>query len=223
MRASSLIDLITASDLRQTALSDIGVENDRTEDQQKNVDTVLGFVNQGVLELYKRFPVQVNIDDVFVLSPSTSDDSVALPDTSLALIRVTDSLGEAVPVDDYNMEYLYKTKSYTGIYIKSLAINKYLVLGGIPSTGINLQFHYTTAPDNIRYTSEIPLPVIFQEALMMYVAYRGYSTIKSVTEIGDEGFAYKKKFEDSCAKIEQHTDTLFEWANPNRLHERCFV
>jgi len=223
MRASALIELSVTSDLRQTALSDIGVENDRTAEQQKNIDAVLGFVNQGVLELYKRFPIQVNIDDVFVLSPSTSDDSVALPDNSLALIRITNSIGEEVPTDDYNTEYLYKTKAYKDVYVKSLAINKYLVLGEIPSTGVTLQFHYTTAPDTIRYTSEIPLPVIFQEALLMYVAYRGYSTVKSVTEAGDESFAYRKKFEDSCAKIEQHTDTLFEWANPNRLRERCFV
>jgi hypothetical protein len=223
MKVSSIVDYLVNGDLRQTALSDIGIDGSRNEKQVNNLNTLLGFCNQGLLELYKRFPISANIEDVFVLKPSTTEDLIELPDSSMALIKVTDQLGEETPVDDYNIDYQFKNKIYTGVYVKSLAINKYLVLGNVPITGVSLQFHYTTAPDTVRYTSTLPLPAIFQEALMLYMAYRGYSTIKSVSEVGDEGMIYRKKFEDSCNKITEYTDTLFEWANPSRLRQRGFV
>ena len=235
MQVSTIIDYVANGDLSQTKLADIGTKDSRTEFQQKNLDTLVGFVNQGVLELYKRFPIKVNIDDVTLFAPSAVDDPVVLPDTALELYRViaADTTvvpdgdlvagGVAVPVDDYDIEYRYQSKSYNGLYIKTIAVNSYLVLGTVPSTGVTIQMHYKSAPELLRYSSVLPLPAMYQEALMNYVAYRGFSTVPSVTPVGDTGLNYKKKFEDSCLRIEQNTDTLFEWANPKRLTQRGFV
>lgn len=235
MQVSNIIDYVVNGDLSQTKLADIGTKDGRSEFQQKNLDALVGFVNQGVLELYKRFPIKVSVEEITAFSVSAVDDPVVLPDTALELYKiVTPNVnvvpdgdvtagGVVVPLDDYDIEYRYQNKIYKGLYIKTVAVNSYLILGNVPSTGVIIQFHYKSAPEVLRYNSLLPLPVMYQEALINYVAYRGFSTIPSVTPVGDTGLNYKKKFEDSCLRIEQNTDTLFEWANPKRLTQRGFV
>jgi len=223
MQVSTIIDYAAKGDLKQISLSNIGTKESRTNDQQENLDTLVGFVNQGILELYKRFPIKINVDDNTVFAPSTVEDSIQLPDTALELMKVTKTDGTEVPVDNYDVENLFKLNLYKDVYVKSLSVNNFLILGEMSSTGTTVQFHYKSAPEQVRYNSMLPLPVMYQEALMNYVAYRGYSTVKSVTPVGDEGFNYKKRFEDSCLRIEQNTDTLYEWANPKRLYERGFI
>ena len=235
MQVSSIIDYIAKGDLKQTALSDIGTADSRNSSQQLNLDTLVGFVNQGVLELHKRFPIKISVMDERVSSPTEMDDPLVLPDTALELVSITvddttyvpnaelGPFGVTVPLDNYDIEYKYRTDVYKGIYVKTVAVNSYAVLGNVPTTGVKLYFRYKDSPTELRYASKLPLPVMYHEALMNYVAYRGYSTIQSVTPIGDTGLNYKKKFEDSCLRIEQNTDTLYEWANPRRLVERGFV
>lgn len=235
MQVSTIIEYVANGDLKQTALSDIGTKDSRLDMQQRNLDTLVGFVNQGVLELYKRFPIKVNIDDVTLYAPTSADDPIVTPDNALELVNVITSNvdavpegnlvagGVAVPMDDFDIEYRYNNKTYEGIYGKTLAVNTYLILGKVPAEGVTVQFHYKSAPELLRHNSVLPLPAMYQEALMNYVAYRGFSTVQSVTPVGDTGLNYKKKFEDSCLRIEQNTATLYEWANPKRLTQRGFV
>ena len=169
MQVSNIIEQVARGDLRQTSLSDIGTTASRTEMQQSNLDTLVGFVNQGVLELHKRFPIKVSVEDEVIKAPTPTDDPIVLPDTALELISIT--------VDDAT----YVPNGELGPFGVVVPTNDY------------------------------------------YVAYRGFSTVPSVTPVGDTGLNYKKKFEDSCLRIEQNTDTLYEWANPKRLVERGFV
>ena len=235
MQVSKIIDYIAKGDLKQTALSDVGTADSRNSSQQSNLDTLVGFVNQGVLELYKRFPIKISVMDERVSSPTEMDDPLVLPDTALELISVTvddatyvpdaelGPFGVVVPLDNYDIEYKYRTNVYKGIYAKTVAVNSYVVLGNVPTAGVKLYFRYKDSPAELKYSSKLPLPVMYHEALMNYIAYRGYSTIQSVTPVGDTGLNYKKKFEDSCLRIEQNTATLYEWADPKRLTQRGFV
>ena len=224
MLVSSIIDQIVKGDLRRTTLSDIGEKDLRSEMQQKNLDTLVEFVNQGLVELYKRFPIKVNIDSSTVFEPTKADDAIALPENAMALLKVVQtSTGEELPLDDYNIEYLFQQGTYKGVYVKTLAINTYLVLGEVDPNGVEVEFHYTSAPDPVRYSSNAPLPAIYAEAMLLYVAYRGYSTIKSTDQTGDDGLSYKKKFEDSCNRILENTTTMQDWMNPKRIWQRGFV
>lgn len=235
MQVSNIVDQVIRGDLRQTSLSDIGTAIGRTDIQQGNLSTLVGFVNQGVLELHKRFPIKVNVEDEVLKAPTPVGDPIVLPDTALELISITvddatyvpngelGPFGVVVPTNNYDVEYRHRVGMYGGIYAKTVAVNSYVVLGNVPSSGVKVYFRYKDSPGELRYTSKLPLPVMYHEALINYVGYRGFSTIPSVTPIGDTGLNYKKKFEDSCLRIEQNTDTLYEWANPKRLVERGFV
>jgi hypothetical protein len=235
MQVSTIIDYVISADLAQTKFSDIGTRDSRSEMQQKNLDALVGFVNQGVLELHKRFPIKISVEDEVIKKPSTVEDLITLPDNALELISITvdtnqyvmngelGPYGVVVPLDDYDIERKYREKIYRGIYAKTFSYNSYMILGDVPADGVKVYFRYKDSPTDLKYASKLPMPVMYQEALINYVAYRGYSTVPSITPAGDTGFSYKKKFEDSCLRIEQNTDTLYEWANPKRLVERGFV
>ena len=224
MRVSTLINYVTRGDFRQTFLASIGSDPDnRTAVEQENVDTIVDFVNQGILELHKRFPILVNVEEYRLKRPSTVDDPINLPNLAIELVKVVDSKGERIPVDDYTVEKEYEEGLYEGVYIKSLSVNSFLVLGNVSEEGTRVFFHYKTAPKDVRYSSNVPLPVIYEEALRNYVCYRGFSTVEGALKEGDKGLIYRNKFEDNCKKIEENTATFYEWSYPQRFYERTFV
>ena len=224
-----LLDIIKYSvngDLKSMSLADIGNPTSTTpltDVQKANLDTLVGFTNQGILELHKRFPLKVetlevsrDIDDMLV--------PVTLPDHALSILKVTDMEGNELPLDDMDKEFRYKIDTYKGMYIKSSAVNSYLILGDYPESGeAELVFYYMAAPKVLKYTDTLPLPFSYHEALIHYIAYRGYSTIKSVTPVGAEDMSYKKRFEDSCMHLKEITDNLYEYIDYTRLFRRCFV
>ena len=223
MQVLTLIESLTDGELSQLALADIGTKDSRNDTQIKNLDRLINFVNQGVLELYKEFPIKVDIDTAFILQPSTTDNTIDLPETALYLMKITKEDGTEVPTDDYDIAYKYKQGIYKDVYVKTVAINKYMVLGVVPESGINLQFHYTSAPDSLRASSMLPLPVAYEDAIMLFVSYKAYSTTRSVTPAGDEGIVYKKKYGEAVEKLKDKFDLTYDWADPNRLRQKGFV
>jgi hypothetical protein len=225
-----LLDIIKYSvngDLKTTALSDIGNPTDTltplTDAQKTNLDTLVGFANQGILELHKRFPLKVETKEV---SRDIDDKLVpiVLPEHALSILKVTTLENVEVPLDDMDIEFRHTIGVYKDIYIKSAAVNSYLVLGEYPIGGeVELLFYYMAAPTVLKYDSKLPLPFSYHEALIHYIAYRGYSTIKSVTPVGAEDMSYKKRFEDSCMHLKEITDNLYEYIDYTRLERRCFV
>jgi len=223
MQVLTLIESLTDGELSQLSLSEIGTKEGRTEIQEKNLNRLVNFVNQGVLELYKEFPIKVDIDTAFVLGASTTDNTVDLPDSALYLMKITKEDGTEIPVDDYDIEYRYKQDVYKDVYVKTVAINKYMVLGRFPENGVSLQFHYTGTPELLRSSSIIPLPMAYEEALRLFISYKAYSTTRSVTPVGDEGFTYKKKYDEAVEKLKSKFDLTYDWADPNRLRQKGFV
>lgn len=224
MRVSTLIRSVARADLKQTALGIIGNDPDnRTAEEQENVDTIIDFINQGILELHKRFPILVTAEEYRLKRPSTVDDPIELPNSAIELVKVVDQDNERVPVDDYHVEREYKEGVYDKFYVKSLSVNSFLVLGNISEEGTRVFFHYKTTPREVRYSSNIPLPVIYEEALRNYVCYRGFSTVEGALQEGDKGLIYKNKFEDNIKQIEKNTATFYEWSYPQRFYDRTFI
>ena len=223
MQVLTLIESLTNGELGQLALADIGTKDSRNDMQTKNLDRLVNFVNQGVLELYKEFPIKVDIDSVFIMQPSTTDNTIDLPESALYLMKITKEDGTEVPTDDYDIEYRFKQDVYKDVYVKTVAINKYMALGVVPEAGITLQFHYTSTPDNLRASSLLPLPAAYEEAVRLYISYKAYSTTRSVTPTGDEGIVYKKKYDEAVGKLKDKFDLTYDWADPNRLRQKGFV
>lgn len=225
MKVIKLIEDAVSSDIRQLALANIGTESNRgsNTEQADNLKTLVSFVNQGLLDLYTRFPLSVK---------SIEADADAI-DQSIPIILPNDALGlkdvvvleteESLPIDSSAAEFKFDKKGEEIMYVKTLAVNTYLVKGHFPSSFVELRFDYYASPKEVALDDELPLPVLYNEALRLFIAYRAYSTIKSVTQTGDEHIKYKKMYEDACNLIKGSTEAWFDFSNAERLSDRGFV
>lgn len=224
MKVSEFIKMVANSDLHQTHLADVGeVTTTTTDVQASNVATLLGFVQLGLVRLYTLFPLKISVYEDTFGSDSEYDDPVVLPDSCLALQKVTDDEFEPLPVDSADHELKLKNKAYDGALVRTLSVNKYFVKGEWKDGPRTLYFHYFDSPGTIRLGGELPLPAAYHEALINFVGYRAYSTVKSVTPAGDVGLMYKQKFEDSVQKLKDQTDTYVDDFDHLRLWNKGFV
>lgn len=221
------------SDLKQTALFDVGTGAVTDTDAQKdNIRTLLSFVNQGLVALHSRFPLKVGTVEFDTSERYNSAmegvielGTVKLPDEALSLIDIVTDDHEKVPLDDKGIQYLFDQGTYKKLLVRTVAINTYVV-SGVNEDGVKtLYFTYRAIPDTVKVTSTLPLPSKFVEALRYYVAFRGYSTIKSTTTTGDVNVMYKKLFDDACNTLEDTTDMLTDDTsfNENKLWKKNFV
>lgn len=225
MKVLKLIEDTTASDIRQLALANIGDETSRLSnaEQAGNLRVLTSFVNQGLLDLYTRFPLSIKS----VEADADSVDQnlpITLPNDALGLKQVTVlETGVQLPVDESSVEFKYRVKNEKVMFVKTIAVNTYLVQGYFPESFVELQFDYYAAPKEVDTEDELPVPAIYNEALRLFVAYRAYSTIKSVTQTGDEHIKYKKMYEDACNLIKVSTEAWYDYTSVERIYDRGFV
>jgi hypothetical protein len=232
MKVIDFIKDIANSDLRQITLRDVGtgLPTD-TEEQKEHMSTLISFVNQGLISLYKKFPLQIETYEADVEAYDTyteslmEDAQIKLPDTALSVVGVTTDKYVDVPVDDKNIEFLYSQNSYNKLFLRTIAYNTFVVSGKNEDKVTAIYINYTTVPNSVGLEDNIPLNVMFLEALRMYVAYRGYSSVHSVTPVGDEGIGYLKKYEALCTELESTVDTMYNYDSFDvyRLWSKGFV
>lgn len=225
MKVLKLIEDTAASDIRQLALANIGDETSRlsNEEQVGNLRVLTSFVNQGLLDLYTRFPLSIKS----IEADADSVDQnlpITLPSDALGLKQVTVlDTGEQLPVDESSVEFKYRVKNEKVTFVKTIAVNTYLVQGYFPESFVELQFDYYAAPKEVDTEDELPVPAIYNEALRLFITYRAYSTIKSVTQTGDEHIKYKKMYEDACNLIKVSTEAWYDYTSVERIYDRGFV
>jgi hypothetical protein len=232
MKVIEFIKDIAKSDLKQVAIRDVGNGSSLdTIDQQDNMATLASFVNQGLVSLYQKFPLRVETYEADVEAYDTFTEGmveasqIKLPSNALSVVGVTTDKYEDVPVDDKNVEFQFKQGAYDKIFLRTIAYNTFVISGRNKDKIVAVYVNYTAAPDTVSVDEVIPLGMNFMEALRMYVAYRGYSTIKSVTPVGDEGLTYLKKYETICKELESTVDTMYNYNSfdADRLWSKGFV
>ena len=186
---------------------------------------MISSINLGLMELYKRFPVnlkEVNIqlyDEIteYVLHSSHAItnmpiggdpknfyvmDSIYYPfkDDFIKIESVFNENGEELPVNDENMRYSVFTTGHNVIN-HPYPDNENIILVQYRASAIKLS---SDADD----TSDIDIPLQFTEALVNYVAYRMFAAINMNSA---EAVNYYAKFEASCALLNNyglwHKDT----------------
>ena len=232
MKVLDFILDIAVSDLRQITLRDVGTGlSTDSEEQKLNMNTLLSFVNQGLVSLHTKFPIKVEVYEADVepydtyTQGMTELGAIKLPNNALSVIGITTDDYENVPVDDKNIEYQFRQKAYNKLFVRTIAYNTMVVSGYNEDKTRTLYVSYTCAPDTVGIKDELPVSTNFLEALRMYVAYRGYSTIKSVTPLGDEGLTYLKKYDALCKDLEGSIDTIYNYNvfDEDRLYKKGFV
>lgn len=182
-----------------------------------NNQTVLDYLNLGVLELYKRFPL--NIDE-YVFQRVLTSSVYTLPSNFMWLIEAYG------PVDvDGKVEYkeLPVNKENTLVGINTIGYNKVQVAPKVTTGYVSVIYqgspHTYTLKD---INTPIALTDQFIEPLLHYIGYRGHGAING--NIQAENSTHYNRFEKSCNKIRREGMITHNSIDmDSRIVERGFV
>jgi len=205
MLISDVITLAKNSELRQLA-----VKNDN--------DSILGFINLGMLELYKRFPL--NQDEAiltmsegkstYMLDGSDSDVSMGSAGNFMVVNDCYDEFGEQLNINDEKDALGISTPTYNSIQIANI------------SPGERLSIIYRLSPLFITdVTSELMLPPQLLEALLHYVGYRGHATITA--DVKEQNNTHYIRFDQSCSRLIEQGLVLPDDLQSYTFDDRGFV
>jgi len=210
MLLSEFKEYLAYGELSQLNVGDLLVNND-------HFPRMISGINLGLLELYKRFPINVKELVVqlvenrtnYVLHSSFAEskmpidgnpanyyikDSVYYPFTDDILIieTVFNEYGEELPLNDENMQYSLFTTGHNIIH-HPYPENENAIFIQYRASANKLDL---TATD----TTIIDIPPQFVEPLVNFVAYRMFAAINMNSA---EAVNYYTKFENSCVLLDK--------------------
>lgn len=182
-----------------------------------NTSSVLGFLNLGVLELYKRFSLKV---EEHIIALQDMVDIYTMPANYMWIIaaygevdiRSTDTVNE-LPINEEDNPLSINTVGWNKIQIP------------VSISGAYVSIIYVAKPEMYTLDDldvELDLPPQMLEALLAYIGYRANSAID--TGVQTEDNAWYIRFDNSCSRIRQesmiNSDDMFM---SNRISKRGFV
>ena len=180
-------------------------------------ETVLGFINLGVLELYKRFTLSV---EEWIIALEDGQSYYTAPEDFMWIIAAYGEVGMD-SVQEVNV--LPVNEEDNPLSINTVGWNKVQV--PLSVTGAYVSIIYAATPEVYSVTDmdkTVNIPPQMIEALLAYIGWRANSTID--TGIQTEDTVWYNRFESSCSRLEvkgfiNANDTVMT----NRLNMRGFV
>jgi len=206
MIVSEAIDLLQKGELKQLNIKD-------------DTAAIIGFINLGILELYKRFPLweaeatitQATGVSTYTLEEADANVDIDLSDHSLIKIqKVYDEDDLPYVINNEKDEDSISTPKYNQIKVATI----------VPDYEMNVI--YRASPiflTTVRQT--IPLPSQFYEALFLYVAFKGQLSVKS--GIKEENNTHYIRFEASCDRIKMEGLGVENDMESSKFEQRGFV
>ena len=180
-------------------------------------ETVLGFINLGVLELYKRFTLSV---EEWIIALEDGQSYYTAPEDFMWIIAAYGEVGMD-SVQEVNV--LPVNEEDNPLSINTVGWNKVQV--PLSVTGAYVSIIYAATPEvysitDMNKTVNIPPQMI--EALLAYIGWRANSTID--TGIQTEDTVWYNRFESSCSRLEvKGFINANDMIMTNRLNMRGFV
>ena len=180
-------------------------------------DVIVGYLNLGVLELYKRF--QLKVEEV-VIPLVEGVDIYTLPNDFMWLVTV---YGEVDVRSTESVNILPVNDEDSPLSVNTVGWNKIQV--PVSVGGAYISVIYVASPEvysisNMEENVELPAQMI--EALLSYIGYRANSAID--TGIQTEDSVWYQRFEHSCDKLKEYgmfnSDDMYMG---KRLSARGFV
>ena len=191
MKVSEVLEHITYSELNTCSAVTRYLDKDAAI-SESGYRQLLSYINLAVIALHRKFVLKTKVltKDTYVDVPfiDIRDNSVGL------LLDVMTSYGESL---------LFPTVEGTVYDITEVSKGTYLLAE--PCDG-QLMFVYTETPTKLENkTDDVDLPDMMMEALLLYVTYKGLSTMPSTTArvplIQSE--SHFKRFIQECATLKE--------------------
>ena len=180
-------------------------------------ETVLGFINLGVLELYKRFTLSV---EEWIIALEDGQSYYTAPEDFMWIIAAYGEVGMD-SVQEVNV--LPVNEEDNPLSINTVGWNKVQV--PLSVTGAYVSIIYAATPEVYSVTDmdeTVNIPPQMIEALLAYIGWRANSTID--TGIQTEDTVWYNRFESSCSRLEvKGFINANDMVMTNRLNMRGFV
>ncbi len=180
-------------------------------------ETVLGFINLGVLELYKRFTLSV---EEWIIALEDGQSYYTAPEDFMWIIAAYGEVGMD-SVQEVNV--LPVNEEDNPLSINTVGWNKVQV--PLSVTGAYVSIIYAATPEVYSVTDmdkTVSIPPQMIEALLAYIGWRANSTID--TGIQTEDTVWYNRFESSCSRLEvKGFINANDVVMTNRLNMRGFV
>jgi len=182
MTISDIITLAKNSEL-QTLSSD------------SNDEVILGFLNLGMIELYKRFPLSIEEYIIEVEDDVTEyklpSDCMWIISSYIEVIKDSGKKTQVLPINEGNTQVGINTTKWDTIQISPELFGKHIHILYEASPSI-----YTIADLEIN----IDLPVQLIDTLLLYIGYRAHNALDASMDKDDN--VYYQRFEANCKKVE---------------------
>jgi len=209
MNAQAVIDLAKSSELKQVVV-------------KKDDNAILGFLNLGMLELYKRFPLReaeavITLRDgktMYTLDVADADVSMEANSEVLVIVGAytVDKSGDIVEmtINDEDSVLGINTPSYNVVEVPAVA------------TGAQVSIIYRVSPVFLTSLQDpVPIPPQLLEALLNYIGYKGYEAVDGTQKV--DRVSHYTRFENSCTRVILEglisTDDLIS----KKLYDRGFI
>lgn len=153
----------------------------------KNETALIGFINLGVSELYRRFNLSIKVETI-ITNPDLALYELRNKDISL-LLGVYNSRGEELRQTDV----LNGSNDYKIINFRSFLLQD-------PKDDLLFAVYKASSSKLTAITDKIDLPDSMMDALLTYIAYIGHSTINK--DNINESSAYARRFSDACDELD---------------------
>lgn len=203
----TLQDIINLA--RNGELSNLAVKDDN--------DAIIGYINLGLIELYKRFPIET---DEYLVTLVANTDIYTMPADFMWIVAAYDEVPETsdreyipIPVNEEDNPMSINTVSWNQVQIPTTA------------NGAYVSIIYVSAPQS--YTTSdlaetLPLPPQMIEPLLHYIGYRGHGAMDG--NVQAENNTHYQRFELSCRRIEEKgMFTSDDMSTVDRLDSRGFA
>ena len=203
--ARQVIELAKNGELKTLAVKD-------------DLQAVLGFINLGLIELYKRFPIEVN---EFIIPIEEGKFIYELPNDFMWAVEA--KIGVPLVNGDVIVKDIALNDPDTEMSVNIVSYNKVQIPIGIDGVWVSIIYVGTPKPIT-EEDLDCPLPIPDQmiEALLNYIGYRGHGSVDG--NINAESNTHYQRFEMSIRKIKQEGMFTSEVVDmPTRIEDRGFV
>lgn len=186
MFVEEIINMAKGSELRN-----IAVANDPT--------TILSYINLGMIELYKRFPLSVK---EYMIELVGDGSEYILPSD---LMYIVGAYGEVPEGFDLVVNELPINEEENPLSVNTVSWNKVQIPGSVEGEFVSII--YVASPemlvvddDEAYLKFDIEIPPQMVEALLHYIGYRAHAAMDG--NIQAENNTHYSRFEASCKRIE---------------------
>jgi hypothetical protein len=188
MTAQEVIDLAKNGELKTIAVKD-------------SISAVIGFINLGLIELYKRFPIETK---EYIIEAIANEDKYKMPTDYMWLVgayHYAVTAGNYLSAKPEDITTLDINSDENPNSVNTIGYN--LVQIGNLEVGHLYSLVYVASPTLVTEATlndQLPIPAQMLEAILNYIGYRGHGSVNG--NIQAESTTHYQRFELSVKRIE---------------------